>query len=481
MAQGNLNPRELARLEEEKKNKKNRARYIAISVGLLLMIALVLFVNSGLFDDGLAALKVGDRSYTVADVNYEYQKNYLQFTQTYGDYISLFLDPSLPLSEQPCTMSSDAGTWDDYFKDVAESSLVESTAYYKAAVESGETLTDEQRAQIDDIVNNYSVYGSMYGYDVNAYIAATFGAGNNEKTLRRHLEQELVVQSYLDKIYNGFSFTDEEKDAYYAEHADTYDKVEYLYAYVTAEEGKDAAEEVKAILNGMDGDDEAAFRASVLAATESEATENSVSIAGFLSQFDGSITAETITQGAKFTHDTDNGSYAVYILGKDDNHYHTVSVQHILIKAVDADGDGEYSDAEKQTAYDAVKALQDEWLAGEATKESFAALASERSEDEGSKDNGGLYEGIYKGQMVPEFNDFCFGERKPGDYAIVYGESASYTGYHLVYFVGEDADVYSRTLADDELRTNAYNDALNALTEGLSAERTFMWRYVMKS
>ena len=481
MAEGKLNPREQARLEEQKKNRKTHARYICVALALVLMVALVVFVNSRLFTDGLAALKVGDKSYTVADVNYEYQKNYMQFTQTYGDYLSLFIDPEKPLSEQECTMLSDGGTWDEYFKDVAESSLVENTAYSAAAKAAGYELTDEERAQIDTIVGNYETYGNLYGYDVDGYIAASFGAGNNEKTLRRHLEQEIVNERYLSDLYDSFTFTDAEKDAYYTENADSLDKINFLYSYVAVEEGKNADETAKSILSGMDGKDEAAFRAAVLAVTGSEAMKNSVSRSSFLSQYSGSIKAEDIREGAVFTHDTGSGWYAIYVLGTDDNSYHTVSVRHILIKAVDADGDGTYSDEEKAAAYDAVKALQDEWLAGEATEESFAALATEHSEDEGSAENGGLYEGIFKGQMVEEFDAFCFGGHKKGDYAIVYGESTAYAGYHLVYFVGEDAAPYSRTLADSDLRSEAYNNALSALTDGLSAERTFMWRYVMKA
>ena len=87
MAEARLNPREMARLEEKKKSRKTNAKITAALIAVVLMIALVVFVNSPLFRDGLAALKVGDKSFTVADVNYEYQKNYLQFTQTYGDYI----------------------------------------------------------------------------------------------------------------------------------------------------------------------------------------------------------------------------------------------------------------------------------------------------------------------------------------------------------------------------------------------------------
>ena len=480
MAEGKLNPRELAKLEEQKKQRKTRAKVIAVTAALVLMVLLVVFVNSSLFTDGLAALKVGDTGYTVADVNYEYRKSYMQLSQTYGDYISLFLDPDQPLSEQQCSFMSDGGTWDDYFKDAAESALVENTAYSAAAREAGYELTDEDRTQIDTYVANYELYGSLYGYDVDAYIAANFGAGNNEKTFRRHMEQEIINERYLNDLYDSFTFTDEEKDAYYTEHADTLDQVEFLYGYIAPEEGKDAGETARAVLDGMEGTDEAAFRASVLAVTGSEATSSSASRSGFLSQYTDNITADDIREGAVFTHDSGSGWYAVYVLGTEDNSYHTVSVRHILVKAEDADGDGAWSDEEKAAAYEAVKTLYDEWLAGDATEESFAAMASEHSQDEGSAENGGLYENIYKGQMVEEFDAFCFGGHQKGDTDIVYGESGSYAGYHIIYFLGEDADPYSRVMADSDLRSEAYNDAIDALTDSLTAERTFMWRYVMK-
>ena len=70
----------------------------------------------------------------------------------------------------------------------------------------------------------------------------------------------------------------------------------------------------------------------------------------------------------------------------------------------------------KQEAENALQA----WKDGDATEESFAALANKLSEDPGSNTNGGLYKQVYKGQMVSEFNDWCFDEsRKAGDTGIV--------------------------------------------------------------
>jgi parvulin-like peptidyl-prolyl isomerase len=303
-----------------------------------------------------------------------------------------------------------------------------------------------------------------------------FGAGNNETTVRRNMTREIICDRYMQDIYDNASFTDAEKDAYYTEHADSFNRVNFLYAYLT----DDAEAKLAEISEKAAGGDEAAFRAAVLEVTEKEATETAYSVTSFLGQYGETVTADELVPGKMFTQTNDAGSYAVYITGLDDNQYNTVSVRHILIKAEDADGDGEYSDSEMEAAYDAVKEIEAQWQAGEATEESFAALAEEKSQDEGSAANGGLYENIYKGQMVEEFDEFCFAGHKKGDTAVVKGSSSSYSGYHLIYFVSADGELYSRVVAEDQLRSEAYNTAIDQLTSGLEAARAVMWRYVMK-
>jgi uncharacterized OB-fold protein len=65
-------------------------------------------------------------------------------------------------------------------------------------------------------------------------------------------------------------------------------------------------------------------------------------------------------------------------------------------------------------------------------EETFAALAAKYTAD-GNGDAGGLYEGVYPGQMVQAFNDWCFDPaRQIGDSGIVETEF----GYHIMYFSG---------------------------------------------
>ena len=117
--------------------------------------------------------------------------------------------------------------------------------------------------------------------------------------------------------------------------------------------------------------------------------------------------------------------------------YPTIAVRHILVKA-EADDEGKYTDEAKEAARARAEEILAEWQGGDATEESFAALAEQYSEDGGSNTNGGLYDSVSQGQMVKEFDEFCFDAgRAPGDTGIVYGESGSYAGYHVMYFVGE--------------------------------------------
>jgi parvulin-like peptidyl-prolyl isomerase len=488
MAELNLNAREKARLEEEKKNRKIRTKYIIVGVIVVLMIALVIFVNSRLFYTTTTALTVGDTSYSVARVNYEYSKMYMTYYQ-YG-----IISSSTDLSDT-CSFDADGGTWDDYFKKSAKSSLTEFTAEYEAALAATDddytTLTDDEAAEIDEAMETYKTYAKSYGYSsLNKFLSAQFGTGNSESTIRSYMKQELIVSRYETNLSNSFEYTDEELREYYEENAGSYDKVDYLYTLISAaaneDEGIDeetalaAAEDTAKVIVAGTGDTEEGYRDAVLAETGSDPTETSYTVTSFLNRFDGSITEDEIAEGKLFTHSTDSGVYVVYVLGTESADYPTVSVRHILIQVVDSDGDGEYSDEEKQTAYDAVKAIEDEWLAGDATEESFAALANEKSEDTGSNTNGGLYENIYKGQMVTEFNDFCFAGHEHGDTAIVYGETSSYAGYHLVYFVGEGQS-YALYQAETTLRSSDYDAAIEEITANFTGEAVEKsgWRLVM--
>lgn len=102
-----------------------------------------------------------------------------------------------------------------------------------------------------------------------------------------------------------------------------------------------------------------------------------------------------------------------------------------------------------------------QWKAGEATEDTFAALATEHTTDPGSQQTGGLYENVTEGQMVPAFNDWCFDEaRQPGDTGIV---ETDY-GHHIMYFVSknEDGTINVRHILTQSVDPDAWKETVAA-------------------
>lgn len=148
------------------------------------------------------------------------------------------------------------------------------------------------------------------------------------------------------------------------------------------------------------------------------------------------------------TYYTENeASYTESGVTRDAGKY--VDVRHILLMPEGGTTDEEtgettYSEEEWEACRQAAQEVYDLYLAGEMTEDSFAQLAVEHSVD-GSASVGGLYENVYEGQMVPNFNDWCFDEaRKTGDHDLVRTEY----GYHIMYFV-DSADIWFATAEND--------------------------------
>ena len=150
----------------------------------------------------------------------------------------------------------------------------------------------------------------------------------------------------------------------------------------------------------------------------------------------------------------------------------TIDVRHILISlgtATLSEEDEGYAEEQAQLKADAhakAEELLTQWQSGEATEDSYAALAMTESAD-GSKYDGGLYTQVYQGQMVTEFNDWCFdASRKPGDIGVV---DTQY-GAHVMYFSGTNMD-YWQTQAAAVLQNEDYAEWEESLTANVNIER----------
>lgn len=123
-----------------------------------------------------------------------------------------------------------------------------------------------------------------------------------------------------------------------------------------------------------------------------------------------------------------------------------IDIRHILIVPEETDEEGNYTDAAWAVAQTRAEELLLAWRTGEATEESFAALAQENSAD-GSAAQGGLITDVYPGQMVDEFDAWCFdAQRQPGDVDIV----KTQFGYHIMYFSAVGDEIHWRAVAESD-------------------------------
>ncbi len=168
---------------------------------------------------------------------------------------------------------------------------------------------------------------------------------------------------------------------------------------------------------------------------------------------------------------TVNGYYVVRFEKANDNTFLLKNVRHILVAfeggtTNSSTGETTYTDAEKEKAKQAAEKLLAEWKNGEATEDSFADLAAKETDD-GNGDEGGLYEDIYPGQMVEEFEDWCYDEaRKAGDTGVV---KTKY-GYHVMYYSGESETNYRDYMITNNMRNEDLEEWHDGLVEAAKLE-----------
>ena len=493
-------------LLEQKESRKLRL-YTAIFgiaiAAMILVVAASRIVGTGIIPRSTTALTVGETKVSAAELNHYYIDSVNNFLTQAGDYISLFgLDTTKALDDQFYS-EADELTWADYFMDQATATAQNMYAIYNAAKAEGFTMSQESRDSIDASVENMELYAAMYGFSsADAYIAAMYGQGCNEKTFRQYAEVQMVAQEYATAKNESLTYDEAAIRAEDEANAATYSAYTYNYAYLAASKFYQGGTENEDGTTTYSDEEMEAGRAAAEAAANSLMTATNISEldaayaaleinaevedaksarqeniqyssvttairewvtsadrkAGDLALIPSEYTTHNHEDGEECTGENDtksvSGYYVVLFEGRDDNLTELVNVRHILVSFEggtydDTTGTTTYSDEEKAAAMTAAEEILAAFEAGEKTEEAFAALATEKTTDTGSQENGGLYENVYPGQMVTNFNDWCFdAARQTGDTGIVETEY----GCHVMYFVGNSDMTYRDYMIESTLR-----------------------------
>ena len=498
--------RQIAQKKVEKAIKRSTTRKTSFGIVAAVIILVIIALSSNIFYSNFTAVKIGDVNYSAAEYNFFYKDTIRNFENQYGQYLTMFgLDTTKPLDQQ---QFEEGKTWAQYFKESALSQMKEVTALYSEAQKEGFVLSDKDKASLDAAIESFkkSNEGTDFA-DADSYLQSIYGKGCTVNVISGLLEKEYIASAFATQKNDSFTYTSDQLTAYYAENKNNLDKYTYISYFADGSKTEDTSSTGGTASSSTDvtaspsaspeatGDTATAadpmekakttadaivanattveeFKQAVVANAQKEASESTTQGSSLSADYADWLKDASRVAGDKTVIKTETGYYALYFISRDNNNYNTVNVRHILIKAV-ADANGAYTDEAKATAKQKAEDLLNEWKAGAATEDSFAELANKNSEDPGSNTKGGLYEDISKGQMVTTFNDWCFAEgRKTGDTGIVSGESSSYSGYHVIYFVGQ-GKLYSSKVAEDELRNKDFTDWKNGILANYEPKNGF--------
>lgn len=449
---------------------------IVLAVAIVGGIAWKLIDSLGVIERAVTAVTIGNDKVSAAQFNYYYTAQYQQMAYYANMYaqqgMNMGFDTNIAPDEQDSTQKDEDGnvlTWDEVFKDSAVNYAQFVYAYYNEAVKAGYTLSDDEKAEINETVESYRDEAVANNYSLNAYLRESFGGGFNEKAFRKQLEMETLAQNFSEDKASELeaNISEAELKAEYDANRKNYDYADvryyaFTFTTLTANEGEsdEALKErqnaanakveadAKAVFDKLT--DEASFKAAITALKnegKEKPTDTDYTTLSEITTYN-SLTTSTCAEAADWAFDTARkagdktmvkGEKAVYIIYSIKPIYamNSVDVRHCLVKFTDEETDN-VTEAQKTAAQKEAKALLDEWIAGDKTEESFAAMVKDKTDDTASAETGGLYEGIRTtDNYVAPFEEWSFDEaRKAGDYDIVETEY----GYHIMYFVSDNTD-----------------------------------------
>lgn len=504
------------------KAKKIIGKVVAVVLAVAVCLAAFygIFNFFGLPQKVLTAAKIGDQRVTLAKYNYYYMELYMrtynqsksydsQYGAGYGAMYTGYDSSKSPMEQEyPGTLEGFDGenpTWADAFRIQALTHMQTYMAYSKLATEAGVTLDEDELAEIDEYIESARSSATSNDYSLDRFLTKNYGKGVNEKLVREVLEEQQLAYKYAQQkqedVQNGI--TDAQIDEEYAANTADYAILTVHGFVVTADtsaiaddatedektaateaamaEAKTKAEGYMANVNSAETL-LAQAKAYNSTATESSVTLENVTGATLTSSFsqtasDWAFAAERAV-GDVTVVETSRG-YAVLYMAQLPHKDMTkaVDVRHILVQfktSTDDSGNAvALTDSEKAVYYQQAQAIYKQYLENP-TEDNFATLANNNSDDSGSNTNGGLYEEVHVGDMVTEFNDWCFApERKPGDTDIV----ETSIGYHIMYYVGNNHEeawksTVRSTLANNEV-TAFDDDIVNGDTYKID-ENSFM-------
>ena len=490
---------------------QDRRKHILYGVvgGVIAVLAIALLVwDSGFFQKRSTAVTIDGEDFGPAVVQYYYQQAYVN--AYYGAMMGAStFDPNTDPADQ--MYDEEKGqTWRDYLLEQGIDQLTQVTMLCHAAEEAGYSMTalDESylQLQLDSLDRSWRTSGNYA--NLKSYLKTNYGTFMDEDTFRGIAADRVLASSYQQSHQDSLTYTDEEVNAYYAEHTNELDTFGYSVFTIQAAVQEETDEEGN-LVEKPDEEKAAEFetakadalalaqelQAKLTAGSDAQALaeeygdkvyNSSAHISAVGSNFASAQYADWLYDASRKAGDvtlaendrSDSFVYNYYVVrfeGRALDDSPSASVRHILVSPETDEGADEPTQEQMDAALAEAESLLAEWQAGEATEDSFAALAQSSSDDTGSATSGGLISNITStSSYVDSFKEWALdASRQPGDTGIVESEY----GYHIMYYVSSGDPTWKQTAAS-ALREEDYTAWEEEATSGYEAVTEFGMNFV---
>lgn len=507
-----LSGKQRAQAAAEKKAARKWKVYGIATIVVVVLIAALLFWDSGIIQRRATAVTVGENKYSAAEMDYYYYSIYDNM-YAYASYYGL--DTSKSVKDQEIYEGT---TWYQYLCDNAKDSLTNVATLAQEAKAAGYEMTDESRAKVEDEIQKTKDAASSNGVSYSYYLKRMFGRLMTPSIYKKVLTEYEYAYSFEDYKTESFEISEADIQGYYEENKnsiDTYDFVCYKVDAMpgdTDEDGNDitptekdytaAAKDAKALADDLLAEVKAdAMEDSELVSDERVSDFSDLSASSFSNYSfgewlsdkarkagDAAVLEDTTEVALDETSDEKtevvNCYYVTLFNDRSLDEYYAGSMRTVLVEAEASDGTADYGAALAEA-----EKLKQQFESNGATEDAFIAL-TEDSEDaeaeadssEEAEDTGSItttphfYESTSKGILSEALEGWMFDGRKSGDVEILQDTEAE--GYQLVYFVGYDDEYSWRKSARSTLQSKLYSKWLEGVAENYEAVETSFFSQV---
>ena len=471
------------------KAKRKSILYIVIGVLVAVLIAALLFWDSGFIQKRATAATIGDTEYKVVDLDYFYYSTlngYGNNAEAYG------LDLKKPLDEQE---AYDGYTWHEVLTDNALTSLNSVSVLANKAREAGYELSEKGQDDVQKALLNAESYASIYGSSVEQFLKATYGKYMTIEDYTRILTEIQLAGEYGSQLMKDMEVSEEEINAFYQEHTadlDTIDYNCYLVPFETTTKDPDQGEipldadtiesnrqeaeaHAQEILNALVAGN--AIDAKKLAETYG-AVDNSnmtgISYSGYADWMaDPTHQAGSygLVENKHASSDEVIGYFAIYVNDRKLDEYNGANLRVLRVAAA-SDQEGNYDMEDCKARAEKILANFEE--TGK-TADDFIQVYNNASADQNYP--GGLRENVSKRQYNEAMTQWIFDPaRVNGEYQLF--ESPEDNSYYLVYFEGLSDLPYWKSVCITNVQQTKYSEWLDQQLEANPITKASGLKYV---